>query len=171
MCVRERLAFNRNNQGHRYASQRPPGNGKIDAARIADLVPRLNGAAALFPISYTQFPSKRKKNALRTFVSASTLVPAPARAIIFHPTSHCLRGDTVHPATESPPPSPHTHTHTRVSATLASSPLERTSEILSFSTALFSLEIMCLLLRSHVARHRRGVHRDFFTTLFIPAFY
>lgn len=59
----------------------------------------------------------------------------------------------------NPLPPPHTHTHTRVSATLASSPLERTSEILSFSTALFSLEIMCLLLRSHVARHRRGVSR------------
>lgn len=74
MRVCEHLAFNRNSRSHRYASQRPPGNGKIDAARIADLVPRLNGA---LPISYTQFPSKRKKNASETFVSASTLAARP----------------------------------------------------------------------------------------------
>lgn len=84
----------------------PPGNGKIDAARIADSVPRLNGA---LPISYTQFPPKRKKNA-RTFVSASTSVPA--RAIIFRPLI-VFKGHIFHRRT------------TRVSVTLASSSLAR----------------------------------------------
>lgn len=68
-------------------SKHPLSNGKIDATRIADPVLRLNGA---LPISYTQFPSKRKKNACKLLFRPLTLVPA--RAIIFLPTSHCIRG-------------------------------------------------------------------------------
>lgn len=132
LCVCECLAFNRNNQGHRYASQHPPGNGKIDVARIADLVPRLNGA---LPISYTQFPPKRKKNACKLlFRPRRSYPPARSPAQLFFSQLLIVFGGRIF----------HRRT-TRVSVTLASSPLERTSEILSFSPALFCQNYVFLL--------------------------
>jgi len=110
-------------KGHRYASQRPPGNGKIDAARIADLVPRLNGA---LPISYTQFPPKRKKNACKLLFRPRRSYPS-ARAIIFHPTSHCLREPYI------PPPN---HTCKRDFSKFA--PRENFRNIIFSTRALFS---------------------------------
>lgn len=144
--VCEHLAFNRNNQGHRYASQRPPGNGKIDVARIADLVPRLNGA---LPISYTQFPPKRKKNACKLLFRPRRSYP-PARAIIFHPTSHCLWEPYI------PPPN---HTCKRDSSKFA--PRE------NFRNIIFSTRALLSELWAHVARRR--VARDFFTTSFFDS--
>lgn len=145
MCVRKHLAFNRNNQGHRYASQRTPGNGKIDAARIADSVPRLNGA---LPISYTQFPPKRKKNAGKLlFRPRRSYPPARPPAIIFHPTSHCLRGPYI------PPPN---HTCKRDSSKFA--PRENFRNIIFLTRAhLFSRNYVLLLRpRGKGAPTRRG---------------
>lgn len=117
--------------------RRPPGNGKIDAARIADSVPRLNGA---LPISYTQFPPKRKKNACELLFRPRRSLPPPARPpaqLFFSQLLIVFGGRISYRRT------------TRVSVILASSPSRENFRNIIFFTPRTSHRIIYAPLRSN----------------------
>lgn len=119
-------------------SKHPLGNGKIDATRIADPVPRLNGA---LPISYTQFPSKRKKNACKLLFRPPDASYPPAQLFFSQPL--IVFEDRI------------SHRRTiRTSVTLASSTSrENFRNIISLTSALFRNYVFFPMTTWQDARH------------------